>query len=160
MQHLWKLFHMERELESLQDQIEKDKKASSKFIDTQTQLQEELKKAKKSYAKANKQVLTYEKQIKEKDRERLDLKPEIFEVEESIQHTEKKLATAEENIHDSQVAKEKQVKALKGLERDLAAVQLRITAHESKWSLNIDMMREASKTIDLNTEDLNTYNKL
>jgi predicted nucleic acid-binding Zn-ribbon protein len=122
---------MERELEVLQDQIEKDKKASSKFIDTQTELQDELKKAKKSYAKANKQVMAFENQIKEKEREKLDLKPEILQIDESIKHTEMKMSVAEENISDSKIATDKQIKALKGLERDLAAVQLRITSHES-----------------------------
>lgn len=73
IQHLWKLYHLERELEQLRDGIEQDREATSQFTNRQKELQEELRGAKKVYAKVNKLVLVNEKRCKDKERERLDL---------------------------------------------------------------------------------------
>jgi hypothetical protein len=73
IQHLWKLFHLEKELKELQHSIEKDKTKSTKESHRHKQLQEELKTSKKAYAKINKQSTLLEASLKDKEREKLDL---------------------------------------------------------------------------------------
>jgi structural maintenance of chromosome 1 len=73
IQHLWKLYHLEKELSSVRNDMENYRLGSTEFTSRHELLESELKACKKSYAAANKLVLVSEKKLKTKERERLDL---------------------------------------------------------------------------------------
>ena len=131
--HLWKLYHMDKQIENLQASIEADSQSTEKFTRKQGELTEIVGGAKKVYAKAAKVVLLAEKGVKERSREKLDLLPAVYEIDEAIAHGEKKVTVAKENKLDAQKGLDKVVAVVKGLERDLKAVDTRILAYDGNF---------------------------
>ncbi|KAJ3360122.1 Structural maintenance of chromosomes protein 1 [Kappamyces sp. JEL0680] len=162
IQHLWKLYHLEKQLKSLQDAVDADKESLSGSTSKQKELADDLKDAKRQYAKISKQVLQLERNFKDKEREKLDLKPELFQAEEALLHIEKKIAAGQENLEDATKLHASQTKALKGLERDLKLVETRISSHEGRpaQTHRLESLKQSRSGINLSSEDLQTYNKL
>ncbi|KAI8902195.1 RecF/RecN/SMC [Globomyces pollinis-pini] len=133
--NLWKLYHLEKKCENINDTIENEYEKSREYKEKCENFQTQLKTQKKSFAKVSKTVLLCEKKLEDKNQEKLHLKPISLNVDEGLNHTTKRIEIAKENLKSTQSNLKEQIKGLNGLRSDLKNIEAAMANHEEKMEL-------------------------
>ncbi|EMD32195.1 hypothetical protein CERSUDRAFT_118824 [Gelatoporia subvermispora B] len=151
---LFKLFHIQKELEEHAEEIRNQNRALAGLREEQQEHEQELEEARADQAKARGLVMQKEKRIKKAEKALEAKRPELVRVEAQIKHSERKRDKAREEAEKTNEAAEKQRQQLRVLREDLARVQRAADAAQEA------QRRAAQTNLSLSEESLAEYRRL
>jgi len=139
---LFKLYHIEQELDDLNDELSKKRKDVDKQIRKKEKIEEEVKQRKGNHNKLSKQLANIDRQIREVELNLNKKRPAYIKAKENASHIEKKLETAKKSLASAKKQHVNHEDAIDELETELKKVNKRI----EKFEAEVEREKEAQKS--------------
>nr|CAG8547000.1 14574_t:CDS:10 [Entrophospora candida] len=153
---LWKLFHIEENINGLRDDISKNNEGIWEKEKEKKKYDDELQKSKMEQAQIHKEHFTMDRSIKSKEGELEEKRPILLTLEEQIAHLRRKLSNFEQNSERVKKDYYRQKKSVEELEADLE--QVTRAAERFENSLRAEGSNE-KKNAMLNPVEIAEYKK-
>lgn len=154
-QVLWKLYHLQRQIEESSAEIQKHQNELKDFQRGIEKFERNLDNAKKEYAQVGRAVGKAESAIKAKERQIEEKQSSLVPIEETIQVSTKQLTRYANRINTIAKEREAQNASIKQLEKDLKVVEKAQAQWQAEW--NRTASRQGGQ---LSNQALQQYNKL
>ncbi|KAL1922042.1 uncharacterized protein VTP21DRAFT_10684 [Calcarisporiella thermophila] len=152
---LWKLFHIEKNIKSHQNQINENNEKIQLTQEKLNNADNALKTARRKHADKSRDILKLEDKTRKKERQLENKWPQHLELEEKIAHINKRLKRSRNNAEQLQQEYQHQESHIEALQTELRNVERALQqTEESFQSIFI------KKGISLSESDLAEYNKL
>lgn len=129
---LFKLFHNEREMKNLEQDLKTKQKEVEKIEKKKEKLEDVLKEKKKEQGKYNRELAKIEQDIREVEVEVSKKRPQFIKAKERVSHMQKKLEGAIKTLEQARKAHEAHMLDIKKLEDELAAVEKKKEEYETQ----------------------------
>ncbi|KAJ8936212.1 hypothetical protein NQ318_014841 [Aromia moschata] len=120
---LFRLFHNEREMKNLEQELKSKQKEVDKIEKKKEKLEGLLKEKKKEHGKYNRELAQIEQDIREVEVEISKKRPQFIKAKERVTHMQKKLDGAIKNLEQTRKAHEAHMNDIKKLMDELAEVE-------------------------------------
>ncbi|KAJ8940823.1 hypothetical protein NQ314_010581, partial [Rhamnusium bicolor] len=120
---LFRLFHNEREMKNLEQDLKSKQKEVDKIEKKKEKLEDLLKEKKKEHGKYNRELAKIEQDIREVEVEISKKRPQFIKAKERVTHMQKKLDGAIKTLEQARKAHEAHMNDIKKLEDELADVE-------------------------------------
>lgn len=129
---LFKLFHNEREMTNLEQDLKSKQKEVEKIEKKKEKLEDVLKEKKKEQGKYNRELAKIEQDIREVEVEVSKKRPQFIKAKERVTHMQKKLEGAIKTLEQARKAHEAHMLDIKKLEDELSAVEKKKEEYETQ----------------------------
>ncbi|KAI8927149.1 RecF/RecN/SMC [Entophlyctis helioformis] len=136
--HLWKLFHLDKGIEKMQETLAREKRSTAAFETQQAEVRSRLRTETKTLAKTQKKVLDVERSIKQAERDKDDINPGMLRVDEQIRHSTKKRTKAAKAVSATTAELDAQTQLVHTLEADLARLNRALEQYEEEARVSAD----------------------
>ena len=152
---LWKLYHLQRVIESNKEEIEREQAELKELSRTNSEHEQRLEKARREQAKVSKSVSQTERVVKSKEKALEDKETSLVPVDEKINIASKKLKNYATRIAEIERDKESESARVDQLKKDLSVVD------KAQKKFEAEQKKLAEQTgAALSDADLAEYNKL
>lgn len=152
---LWKLYHLQQDIESSSAEIQKHQNDLKEFQRGMERYRKAFESAKKEYTEAGRDVTKAEKAIKAKEKEIEDQDAKLIPVDEQVNLSNKQLTKYANRIQVIQKERDTQNDHINQLDKDLKTVERAQAQWQAEWDQNAG--RQGGQLSDA---DLKEYNRL
>ncbi|KAJ1648792.1 Structural maintenance of chromosomes protein 1 [Dispira simplex] len=130
---LWKLFHVEQNISSLEQELDSNYRVIEERYGLQQTEEAELKDARRDQARVYRDLVKLEKRVKQCEIEVEQEKPSVIRVDEKISYSDQKVTRDQDNLTSVQQDLARQKHVVQTLERELANVDRAAQRFEAQW---------------------------
>lgn len=152
---LWKLYHLQQEIEDSSAEIQKHQNDLKEFQRGMERFKRAFEAAKKEYTEAQREVSKAEKAIKAKEKEIEDQESKLIPIDEQVNLSTKQLTKYANRIQTIQRERQAQADHIDQLNKDLRTVERAQAQWQSEWDQTAG--RQGGQLSDA---DLREYNRL
>ena len=154
---LFKLYHIEQDLNELNKELEKKRKELDKQVRKKDKIDEEVKSRKNNHNKLFKELTRIEREIRDAEMNLNKKRPAYIKAKENVSHIEKKLETAKKSFSSAKKSHENHEETISELEKELDQVSRRC----DKFEREMQKKREEQRSdIVLEEEQRKEYDRL
>ncbi|XP_033230168.1 structural maintenance of chromosomes protein 1A-like [Belonocnema kinseyi] len=154
---LFRLFHNEKEIQSLEDTLQKKKHEVEKVEMKKEKAEEVVKEKKKEVGKLGRELAKIEQDIREMEVEITKKRPTFIKAKEQVAHMKKKSESARKSLTQARTANEAHKKDINELQEELRQVE------EAKAEYEASIAGQSllqGRDVQLEDEQVSEYNRL
>ncbi|KAJ8675161.1 hypothetical protein QAD02_010947 [Eretmocerus hayati] len=154
---LFKLFHNEQEIESLESSVKKKQHEIEKIEKKREKAEDVLKEKKKESGKLGRELAKIEQDIREVEVEITKKRPAFIKAKERVSHMQKKCESAKKSLAQARVADDAHKKDINELLEELKEVEEAKAAYEASIAAQ---SQSQGRDVQLEDEQVKEYNRL